>query len=248
MDVVNRSPTSGTVSQNLSGYSKGLDKTTFLLGIMLAAAVLLVGYYFMSRTATRNKLVDSQASQERGAGMMPETGIEPNPHIIDAATDSEAVGLFVANGKSKVILVHAPWCGHCRTMMGSFVAAAAQEKSVEWFRVDANVSKGVVGRPDLRGFPTIYGVNSSGSVVQHNGSRDASSIIAFARSLKGQASGFQQQQQQQQQQHQQQQQQQQQQQHQQQQQQQPVFPPSSIEILEEETTESDDEETTEVVE
>ena len=268
---VNRSPThfsppasetliSGSLSSPTPRKTPTLDRTTFLLGIVLAAAALLVGYYFMNKGSGRSKQLQQQEYNDasRGMGMMADAGgaVEPSIHINDVGSDSEGMALFLGNGRTKVILVHAPWCGHCRTMMGSYLSAATQEKSTDWYRVDANINKGVVSRPDLRGFPTIYGISAAGVVTQHNGGRDASSIMGFARSLKGgmqaqqqpqqqqqQQPQFQQQQQQQQQQPQFQQQQQQpqfQQQHQQQQSSGPIFPPSSIEILSTEDSEEEE--------
>jgi len=181
---MNRNPTSPSAAlvagpSVTSNTSKPVDRTTFFLGILLAAAVLIVGYYLYT------KMQNKDASQPQGgpAERSHEDTLSSSPFIVDAKSDGEAVSFFSANGKPKVVLVHAPWCGHCRTMMGSFEAAASKEPRVQWVRIDANVSKSVVNREDLKGYPTVYGITSAGSIRQHNGARDANSILSFAASL-----------------------------------------------------------------
>jgi thioredoxin-like negative regulator of GroEL len=69
-------------------------------------------------------------------------------------------------------------------MMPAFMEAAATGGGVKWVRVDGNVASSIVKREDVRGFPTVFGVDFSGAVKQMNGPRDAQSLLQFAASLR----------------------------------------------------------------
>jgi len=161
-----------------------VDRKTFFLGIFVAVAVLLIGYYALNRFM-KNDAPPTESARAMAAQPQAPEVLEKSPFVKDVHSDSEALSVMNASGKPKVVLVHAPWCGHCRNMMGSFVQAASMEPSVEWLRVDGNNAPSLVKRSDLRGFPTVYGIAADGTVTQHSGSRDASSLIAFARTVGG---------------------------------------------------------------
>ena len=101
-------------------------------------------------------------------------------HVKDVTTKTS--NLLVPGDKPKVILVHAPWCGHCKRMMPDFLKAAEQLPNVEWLRVGDIAAKELAQRTDMKGFPTIYGVSVKG-VKTHEGLRSASHLIQFAKSL-----------------------------------------------------------------
>jgi thioredoxin-like negative regulator of GroEL len=108
---------------------------------------------------------------------------QKSPFVKDLANDEEALSMMKAGPQPKIVLVHAPWCGHCRNMMGAFIQAASTNTNVLWTRADGNTVPSLVRREDLRGFPTIYGVKVDGTITQHNGARDVSSLLAFAKDL-----------------------------------------------------------------
>ena len=67
-------------------------------------------------------------------------------------------------------------------MMPAFVEAASQGAEVKWARIDGNIAPSLVKRPDIRGFPTVFGIDSNGVVTQMNGARDVQSLLNFAKS------------------------------------------------------------------
>ena len=158
-----------------------IDRRTFFLGLLLAVAVMLAGSYIMNRMLKSDE--QPKVAAPSRPVPPPAAPLAPSPFVTDVKSDAEAVAALSAGAQPKVILAHAGWCGHCRTMMGSFVEAAAAERGVAWIRVESNVGPSLVRRSDLRGFPTIYGVGADGSVTQHDGPRDAASLLAFARAL-----------------------------------------------------------------
>ena len=107
-----------------------------------------------------------------------------SPHIRDLMTPPEVEAAMQASSKARVLLLHAPWCHHCKVMMPAYNEAAATTPSVEWARVEATNAGDLPKRSDVRGFPTIFGIKrGSGEVIQHDGARDALSLRAFANSL-----------------------------------------------------------------
>lgn len=160
----------------------GLDRKTFFIGLLLAVAVMIAGTFIVTRMM-QDRGGDVRGPQPARPMPPPPMKLVKSPHITDVETDIEGVNALAAGGAPKVVLVHAPWCGHCRNMMPAFVEAAAAERSVTWMRVDGNVAPSIVRREDLRGFPTVYGIMRDGSITQHDGGRDVRSLIEFARAV-----------------------------------------------------------------
>jgi len=160
----------------------GLDRKTFFIGLLLAVVVMIVGTFIVIRMM-QDRGGDLRAPQPARPMPPPAVKLVKSPHITDVETDIQGVNALAAGGAPKVVLVHAPWCGHCRNMMHAFVEAAAAERGVTWIRVDGNVAPSIVRREDLRGFPTVYGVLRDGSITQHDGGRDARSLLEFARQV-----------------------------------------------------------------
>jgi thioredoxin-like negative regulator of GroEL len=157
-----------------------IDRTTFFMGIFFAITVVLVGYYAINKYLNKN---NSYVNSQQPVAAQPTPQIEKSPFVTDILNDQEAMVAMNSNGSPKVILVHAPWCGHCRNMMGAFVQAAAMEPQISWMRADGNVAPSYVRRDDLKGFPTIYGLTSDGTVSQYTGARDVNSLLAFSKTL-----------------------------------------------------------------
>lgn len=161
-----------------------MDRKTFFLGLFFAVVVILAGYYVLNKILANDgfrNLLQPKASSAPPS--TPQAQLERSPFVVDLESDSQSQMALTASGRPKVILVHAPWCGHCRNMMGAFIQAASTHSSVEWLRADGNVAASIVRREDLRGFPTIYGVSADGNITQHVGARDTDSLIDFARKI-----------------------------------------------------------------
>lgn len=103
-------------------------------------------------------------------------------HVTDIKSSSDADDAL-KQGPS-VFLLYAHWCHHCKVMMKAYNEAAAELPSVKWVRAEASVAgEAVVKRPEVRGFPTIFGVRGDGTITTHEGARDQASLQRFAESL-----------------------------------------------------------------
>jgi len=156
-----------------------LTKTTFFIGLALSAVIVIGAIYLLTKYNNKieNLLLPRHEFEQK------QEEIEQSPFITDILNDTDGVNTFKGDGKSKIVLVYATWCGHCRNMMKAFSAAAAMERSVDWIRIESANSPTVSRRNDLKGFPTIYAVSPDGTISQHNGSRDTGSLILFAKSI-----------------------------------------------------------------
>jgi thiol-disulfide isomerase/thioredoxin len=76
----------------------------------------------------------------------------------------------------QVLIVYAPWCGHCKKSMNDFKQAV--EKSDKIRLINSDESPDIVRKYNIRGYPTI--LKSTGQI--YTGDRSANSILDFANS------------------------------------------------------------------
>ncbi|THD21908.1 putative protein disulfide-isomerase ER-60 [Fasciola hepatica] len=112
---------------------------------------------------------------------------QPIPTPTDEAAVT-AVGLTfdeVVNDESKDVLImfHAPWCGHCKSLMPKFKEAAEKlrsEPGVRFVLYDATENE--IPEPyEVRGYPTLYFVprKSKNAPKSFEGSREVDDIIKY---------------------------------------------------------------------
>ncbi|XP_068648249.1 protein disulfide-isomerase-like [Aristolochia californica] len=111
---------------------------------------------------------------------------EPIPEF-----NSEPVKVVVADslqemvlnsGKNVLLEFYAPWCGHCKKLVPILdeVAVSFQnDKDVVIAKIDATANDIPTGTFDVKGYPTLYFLSSSGKISQYDGNRSAEDIIDF---------------------------------------------------------------------
>jgi thiol-disulfide isomerase/thioredoxin len=91
-----------------------------------------------------------------------------SPFVTEVTSPEVSSSVLAGDGTTKVVLMYATWCEHCRIMMPAFNAAAESTRQIRWLKVEqANAAPILKTRTDIRGFPTIFGVKSSGEVIQY---------------------------------------------------------------------------------
>ena len=95
--------------------------------------------------------------------------------------------------KPKLILFHASWCKYCVEYLAdtkyngknAFDAAGdTLQQQINFDKLDVDENKELVNQYGVSSFPSIVGVETSGSVQQFSGDRDdLEGIIAFAKTL-----------------------------------------------------------------
>jgi len=93
---------------------------------------------------------------------------------------------IVAKGKTTLLEVYAPWCGHCKTLAPIYEkvgAAFKGDKSVVIAKFDgtANDLPPSAGL-EVKGFPTLALVTPDGKTITYTGDRSEEALIAFVKS------------------------------------------------------------------
>ena len=113
----------------------------------------------------------------------------PSAETVDLASAEEAQK-FLEGGRG-LLMVHAPWCGHCKHMMPAYDEAAkavreelgSQAGGVQLLRIDYNVAgREFLSKHGVSGFPTIFEVKG-GTKSPYRGNRSAAALVAAAKTL-----------------------------------------------------------------
>jgi len=105
------------------------------------------------------------------------------------STDTQVVTLTSDNfdrvwsAKDVLVLFHAPWCGHCRSLMPEFQRAAEvfkEDAGVELAAMDATAFKVPKGF-DVPGYPSLYFVPAGSPPLRYDGGRFAEQIVEYVR-------------------------------------------------------------------
>jgi len=90
----------------------------------------------------------------------------------------EATTLVSEPSDDTVLIIYAPWCGHCKKSMNEFEDAVA-EGNGKVMLIDGTKEeyKPILKKHNVNGFPTII----KGSGEKYTGDRSAKSIINFAK-------------------------------------------------------------------
>ena len=133
------------MSEEVAAVQQVVSKTTvsnksFYYGVAISIIVVVCVIAFMQYAPKLKQSLAKMlvpATAEPVMPMEPEEQIERSPFVKDVQSDLEAINTLTGTGKPKVVLVHAPWCGHCRNMMADFVKSSSADHNTEWYRIDS---------------------------------------------------------------------------------------------------------------
>lgn len=151
-----------------------------IIGILLVVLLVLL-FAFPKKTTPELPSIPFQAAVARQASPAPLASKDipsQGPSKVIELNTNEDVEKFSTEGPG-LLLVYAPWCGHCKHMMPAFDAASTQT-NVKFARIEGAKAPAFMNKHQVRGFPTIFLVNSNNTITRHNGGRDQSSLLAAA--------------------------------------------------------------------
>lgn len=112
--------------------------------------------------------------------------------------DSEEVKVVVGKNfeevcfdesKNVILMAHAPWCGHCKSLMPIFEELAdgyEDDENVIVAKMDA--TKNEVSHFSIQGFPTLkFFPSGSNEIISYEGGRDLESLMDFIEENRGDA-------------------------------------------------------------
>jgi thiol-disulfide isomerase/thioredoxin len=116
--------------------------------------------------------------QESSPSPTPATKPASGPNKIVDIQNSQEAAEFLAQGG--LLMVYAPWCGHCKSMMPA-LEEASNAPNTRVARFEGGKEPKFMSEQNIRGFPTLLLKGTgSGEYPKYSGGRDAQSLIQAA--------------------------------------------------------------------
>ena len=111
---------------------------------------------------------------------------------------AEKLQELLQGGKGVLVAFHAPWCGHCKTMVPAFKEAATtlKESGISVAAIDGQANAGLAQQLGVRAYPTIYWLQLTEQageekpalgLAAYNGPRETAAFVEFAKAAHTQA-------------------------------------------------------------
>lgn len=136
---------------------------------------------------------ESFASDYLAGKLSPSLNSEEVPSDWDAEALKVVVGanfeeVVLDKETSTLLMAHAPWCGHCKTLMPVFEELAEHfedDDKIVIAKMDA--TKNEVAAFSVSGFPTLKFFPSGGEMMDYEGGRDLDALIEYIDKNRGDA-------------------------------------------------------------
>jgi protein disulfide isomerase family A protein 3 len=112
---------------------------------------------------------------------------EPNDGPVKVAVAKNFEELVANTKKDVLIEFYAPWCGHCKAMIGDYAAAAKhltedtalKSASFVVAAVDATAERDVANKFDISGYPTLKYLRYGKNPQDYDGGRKKKDLVDF---------------------------------------------------------------------
>jgi thiol-disulfide isomerase/thioredoxin len=147
-----------------------------VIGILLLVLVVLLFAFPSTKTSPPSLPTVPLQAVNRSIQLPSKELNSEGPSKVVELQSNDDVEKFTSEGPG-ILLVYAPWCGHCKHMMPFFDQASTQT-NVKFARIEGAKAPAFMNKHQVRGFPTIFLVNANKTVTRHMGGRDVSSLLA----------------------------------------------------------------------
>ena len=100
---------------------------------------------------------------------------------IEKFEDVESREDFENMEQDSMVLFYAPWCGHCKKVMGDWAKLKEQAPNVNVAKVNCDDKPEMAEKHDVKGFPTII-LFKGGKKVYFEGPRKLENFLEFIKS------------------------------------------------------------------
>lgn len=143
---------------------------------LLILSLVAIVFVFPFKSSAAPPLPTIRATAEQLQPIKaPISSSKTNVVELQSSEDGES---FLAKGPG-ILMVYAPWCGHCKFMMPAYDDASTQT-SVRFARLEGSKAGAFMQKHQIRGFPTIMIVDANNVVTRHMGGRDVASLLSAA--------------------------------------------------------------------
>lgn len=166
--------------KHLKWFSKQRKMNTLWIFAIILVLVLLILLFAFPSKKSDPPTVPFVSQQLRSTNAVPtKEQLPQGPSKVIELQTNEDVEKFTTSEGPGILLVYAPWCGHCKHMMPAYDSASVQT-NVKFARVEGSKVPAMMNKHQIRGFPTILVVNANQTVTRHMGGRDVSSLLSAA--------------------------------------------------------------------
>lgn len=171
------------------------------MNVYLAALIVVLVFallYILFNSGSQSKPIDPPPTQQYAGqqqqqqptlgAAQPKPQVTPQPqgpanHKVVELQDGTSTRAFMEQKQAGILLVYAPWCGHCKMMMPNFEAASNEVPLARFARLEGAKAQDFMREKQIRGFPTLFTVNQKGEVAPYQSGRDTVSLANTARAL-----------------------------------------------------------------
>jgi len=141
--------------------------------------------YVMEESATHENtfkflkdVIDGKVEPSLKSEAIPATNDEPVKVVVGKTFEEIVLG-----GKNVFLEIYAPWCGHCKALEPTYNELAKEMAEIDTevviAKLDGTANDIMDDRFEVRGFPTLFFVNSEGKVTKYEEAREKDPMKDF---------------------------------------------------------------------
>jgi thiol-disulfide isomerase/thioredoxin len=156
---------------NTKNESSSMMLNIFFIVLVICLVMLILSPH--QKTSEKEKTLTMQQHDDEN----------PSDGGADELKSGSEATEFLKGGSKRMILVHAPWCGHCTAMMPDYIAASKElaDQGIIFVRLEASAAgQQFLKEHEVVGFPSMI---VAGRTEKYSGGRTRDALVAFGKTL-----------------------------------------------------------------